>query len=514
MYASAINNLNSIIVQYPDIWDAVFDNEVDGESVSINELYDDDQAVFAVNVEGDEIVMGYVLPKTVETIEPEQYLKVLEGSTMTDGWWDYGTDIDLGSYTSEAMNSKTDSDHYPLFRDMLDVLGLKEYEASDRADIIDEINEIDEELRDLLQGRWGELGDDIWDFLSAKWADRLEWKDLNEFRANVKNKLQGEVDNILSQLGVTLEDWRSFDEACQEAYWNSVSEIKKLDGDKLHDNDDLKDFQKVVKAYDIVEPLYLKGKAALVVMDIANFLEEWDDESGSDFKDLKGGDEYDDSNRSVSPKPELIDGSYEDPIGKVTLTYNITEVMTEDKRLELATTLGTGDPDNITAIAHITFKTDFTRKNEFYVKASFVISEAGEDAATKAVRDDSWTEELTRLERKGVRLIAATDTSSEEVIENLAEASTHSGGSLANIYSAITNGGNSEYDVVANNKIITSIGNYKIANDLMISLGRKESKSNLLEEKYSFNVDDVKYTLNDWFNSTGPESSSTTSATA
>lgn len=523
MYASAINNLNSIIVQYPDVWDAVFTNEINEEPLNVNSLYADVlmadgfdttlSSPFSVSNEGDTIVMGYVLPAEVTTIESEEYIEVLEGSTMTDGWWEYGTDVDLGSYTSE-VNPRTDPDQYPLFREMLDLLGLKEYEASDRADIIDEINEIDEELRDLLQGRWGELGDDIGDFLSAKWADKLEWKDLNLFRANVKNKLQGEVDNILSQLGVTLEDWRSFDEACQEAYWNSVSEIKNLDGNKLNDSDDIEDFRKVVDAYDVVEDLFLRGKAALVVMDIANFLEEWDDENGDDFKDLKGGDEYDDPNRSVSPKPELIDGSFEDPIGKVTLTYNITDVMTEDKRLELATTLGTGDPDNITAIAHITFKTDFTGKNEFYVKASFVITKAGEDIEIDAVRDPDWTETLTTLERKGARLISATDTSSEEILENLAEASSHSGGTLASIYNAIISGGNSEYDVVAANKIVTNIGNYKIANDLMISLGRKEAKSNLLEEKYSFTNEEVNFTLSDWWSSDGPVNTSATSATA
>jgi len=518
MYASAINNLNSIIVQYPDIWDAVFDNEVDGESVSINELYDDDQAVFAVNVEGDEIVMGYVLPTTVETIEPEQYLKVLEGSTMTDGWWDYGTGVDLGSYTSEATNSRTDSDHLPLFTDMLNVLGLPNYEASDRKDIIKEIQDTTELLRDFLSSNFWETVMDV--LTMFNFLDRLNWDDLDAFRANVAITLQKEMDNIFSQLGVTMEDWISYDNECQQQIWDAAGEITAVDiSNTISDSDDVEDFNKVVEASSQVNDLYYKAKAALVVMDIADYLEDWDDGTAGDNGSFASMDEninWDSGKRKkmVDPLPEYIDGSYEDPNGQVTLVYNITDAITDDKKLEFATAYGDGDPDNITAMAHITFRTDFTRKDEHYVKASFVISEAGEDAATKAVRDNSWTEELTRLERKGVRLIAATDTSSEEVLENLHEMSSHSGGSLAKIYSAITSGGNSDYDVVANNKIITSIGNYKIANDLMISLGRKESKSNLLEEKYSFNVDDVKYTLSDWFNSTGPMSTSTTSATA
>ena len=508
MYSSAINNLNATIIQYPEVWQAVFENEVNDTIVNLDDLYSDSQAAFSIDKEGDIVVMGYELPEELPLIiEPEEYFEVLEGSTMTDGWWYYGVGVDLGSYTSE-VNSRTDSDHYPLFRDMLDVLGLKEYEASDRADIIDEINKIDEELRDLLQGRWAETWSDIKDFFSAKWADKLEWKDLNLFRANVKNKLQGEVDNILSQLGETLEDWRGYDEACREIIWDSSLPIYDLDGGKLNDKDDKKDFQKVVDAYDIVEPLYLKGKAALVVMDIANFLEEWDDENGSDFEDMKGGDEYDDKNRTVSPKPELIDGSYEKPIGKVTLVYNITEIMTDEKKLDLAALVGDGDPDNITAMAHITFKTDFTKRNEFYVKASFRILKAGEEILVEPVRDGTWTKTLTTFERKGVRLVSTSNTNSE-VLDNLSDASTHSGGSLVNIFAAISNGGNSDYEVVASNKITTNIGNYKIANDLMISLGRKEARSNLLEEKYSFNTVGFEYTLADWFSSAGAMRSTT-----
>jgi hypothetical protein len=529
MYASAINNLNSIIVQYPDIWDTVFINEINGESVNLNRLYVDASTAdglditlsspFSVSNEGDTIVMGYVLPAEVTTIESEEYIEVLEGSTMTDGWWYYGTGVDLGSYTSEATNSKTDSDHYPLFRDMLNVLGLKEYEASDRKDIIKEIQDTTELLRDFLHSRFYEFWADI--FTSFNFLDRLNWDDLNRYRKDVKGTLQKEMDNVFSQLGVTIEDWMTYDAECRELVYNNARPIVALDGkNTINDSDDPEDFHKIVEVSSQVNDLYYKAKAALVVMDIADYLEDWDDGTAGDNGSFASMDEninWDSGKRKkmVDPLPEYIDGSYEEPNGQVTLVYNITDVITDDKKLEFATEYGDGDPDNITAMAHITFRTDFTRKDEHYVKASFVITKAGEDVEIDAVRDGAdWTETLTTLERKGARLIAATDTSSEEIIDNLAEASTHSGGSLANIHNAITSGGNSEYDVVAANKIITNIGNYKIANDLMISLGRKEAKSNLLEERYSFTNEEVNFTLSDWWSSDGPMNTSATSATA
>ena len=530
MYGSAINNLNATIFQYPDIWYTVFHNEINEIQVNLNDLYGDSQTAFSVNNEGDTIVMGYSLPAEVTTIEPEQYIEVLEGSTMENGWWYYGTGVDLGSYTSEASNLWTDSDHYPLFRDMLNVLGLKEYEASDRGGILSEIHYAQERLRELIVRDWyiGEFFKDVfgdtWNFL----FDKLNWDDLYAFLKKA-NTMKEVVESILSQMGITMNQWQDFDSECLEEIWDGkdivwqwVDDNGKTQTNKLNSFGDFENFALIVEQFFVVDDLYWRAKAALVVMDIADYLEDWDDGSSGangSFSTMDTGNaainiNWEDGKRKkmVDPLPEYIDGSYEDPNGHVTLVYDITDVMTDAKKSELATAYGDGDPDNITAMAHITFRTDFTRKDEHYVKASFVITKAGEDVEIDAVRGDDWTNTLTTLERKGARLIAATDTSSEEVVKNLAEASTHSGGTLYNIYSAITSGGNSDYDVVANNKIITSIGNYKIANDLMISLGRKESKSNLLEEKYSFNTDNVKYGLLDWFNSAGIGSS--TGATA
>jgi hypothetical protein len=178
MYASAINNLNTTIIQYPDIWYAVFKNEINEIQVNLDDLYNDSQTAFSINNEGDTIVMGYKLPETPEIIEPEQYPP--EMSNYVKYTSAIGSSIDLGSYTSEATNPKTDSQQDPLFKDLLKSFGLEVLNADDRKAIIKSIREISEELRDLLQGRWAELWSDFIDWFTV--LERLDWGDLNQFK--------------------------------------------------------------------------------------------------------------------------------------------------------------------------------------------------------------------------------------------------------------------------------------------------------------------------------------------
>ena len=505
MYGSAINNLNTTIVYYPDVWGTVFKNKVDETSVNLEDLYSDSQTRFSVDDDGDKIAMGYSLSQEPETIPSEEYVVPMTGLYMTDGWWYYDTDVDLGSYTSEATNPKTDPDQYPLFRDMLNLLGLKEYEASDRKNIIKEIQDMTELLRDFLSSNFYEFWADV--FTSFNFLDKLNWDDLNRYRQDVKGTMQKEMDNIFSQLGVTMEDWVSYDNECQQQIWDAAGKITAVNiKNTISDNDDVADFNKVVEASSQVNDLYYKAKAALVVMDIADFLEDWDDAKGQKFIDMDEDINWGSGKRSkmVKPLPEYIDGSYEEPIGKVTLVYNITDVMLDTRKEELALAFAAEDPDNLVLKAHITFKTDFEpRFKEHYVKTSFVIEKEGEDVEVVAVRDDDWSEAITTFERKGARRLL-TSASNLDFGDR--------GSILAGIRDAITSGGNEDYDIIPNNKIITSIGNYKIANDLAIALGRKESKSNLLEEKYSFNTDNDSYTLSSWF--ANPSSTSTTAMSA
>ena len=515
MYGSVINSLNATIVYYPDVWGAVFKNTIgegdDKISVNLEEIYGDSQTRFSVDDDGDKIAMGYSLSQEPETIPSEEYVVPMTGLYMTDGWWYYDTDVDLGSYTSE-VNPKTDPDQYPLFRDMLNLLGLKEYEAGDRADIIDEIHYAQERLRELInKDLWvGEFFKDVFGDTWNALFDKLNWDDLNAFREKV-NITKQVVENILPQMGITIEEYKAFDYECLEQIWDDSNivveyvENGKTKTNELKHRDDFDKFFELVKQYFIVADIYWRAKAALVVMDIADFLEDWDDARGQKFIDMDEDINWDSGKRSkmVKPLPEYIDGSYEEPIGKVTLVYNITDVMLDARKEELATEYGDGDPDNITATAHITFKTDFTKRNEYYVKASFVIEKEGEDVEAVAVRDGNWSEAITTFERKGARRLL-TSASNLDFGDR--------GSILAGIRDAIASGGNEDYDIIPNNKIITSIGNYKIANDLAIALGRKESKSNLLEEKYSFNTDNDSYTLSSWF--TNPSSTSTTAMSA
>jgi hypothetical protein len=537
MYGSAINNLNTTIFQYPDIWSTVFNNKINETTVNLRDLYGDSQTTFSVNNEGDTIVMGYSLPEEVTIIEPEQYIEVLEGSTMVNGWWFLAENsfgkldgIDLGNYHGGVGSEATEK---AVFIEMLGLMGLVRednglpYEDGDRRVILKEMQDATELLRELYYGRGMEL---LADFLTSfNFLDWLGWNDLKDYKDWVIENIFRMIDEILSQIGVTLEQWKSFDSSCQQRIWDETPTMTitkwTLDDDgewegyqyKLKDSSDMAHFNKVITLSDTVESLYFKAKQALVVMDIADFYEEWDDEDEENYKDpTTKHDDYNNNHakdRDIEPKPEFIDGSWDDEtdIGQVTLSYNITDVINPAKKQEIALAQNIENPDDLSVTALITLKSELKGYDAFYTKASLEITKAGDDIAIDAVREDSWTSTLTTLERKGVRLIATTDTSSEEDGSGATvyEQYQHGAGSLANIYSAITNGGNSEYDVVPNNKIITSIGNYKIANDLMISLGRKESKSNLLKEKYSFNTDNASYGLLDWF-SAGPLSSGAT----
>jgi len=511
MYGSVINSLNATIVYYPDVWGAVFKNKVDETSVNLEDLYSDSQTRFSVDDDGDKIAMGYSLSQESETIPSEEYVVPMTGLYMTDGWWYYGIGVDLGSYTSEAKNLWTDSDHYPLFRDMLNLLGLKEYESGDRKEILKEIHYAQERLRELISndkwvGEWFKEVGDGWNLL----FDKLNWDDLNAFREKT-NITKQVVESILPQMGITIEEYKAFDYECLEKIWNDSNivveyvENGKTKTNELNNRDDFDKFFYLVEQYFIVADIYWRAKAALVVMDIADFLEDWDDASGKKFTDMDEDINWDSGKRKkmVKPLPEYIDGSYEEPIGKVTLVYNITDVMLDTRKEELALALGAEDPDNLVLKTHITFKTDFTKRNEYYVKASFVIEKEGEDVEVVAVRDGNWTNTLTTLERKGARRLL-TSASNLDFGDR--------GSILAGIRDAIASGGNEDYDIIPNNKIITSIGNYKIANDLALALGRKESKSNLLEEKYSFNTDNDSYTLSSWF--ANPSSTSTTAMSA
>jgi hypothetical protein len=276
------------------------------------------------------------------------------------------------------------------------------------------------------------------------------------------------------------------------------------------DNDFI-NFTDVVNIYDEVDGYYTEAVSSLVVMDIADFLEDWDDAGKINYRDeyetISWGDRF--RAAEISPAPELIDGSWDEDteIGQVTLVYNITDAISADNKQKFADEQGIENLDGLSVTAFITFKGELNWSNDFYVKASLKLVKTGEDAAIEAVRDnDDWTETLTTLERKGARL-KATNTNTQGL-------SSLGIGMLGAIVSAISSGGNNEYDIVANDKIITSIGDYKIANDLTISLGRKESKSSLLEEKYSFDTNNASYTLSDWLTSSGPLDAESAAASA
>jgi hypothetical protein len=506
MYASSINNLNSIITQYPSIWaEVLLDNKVNGTIVDLNDLYGDSQTSFSVENEGAKIVMGYSSTE-ITTIPSEEYFKALTGYTMIDGWWLlHGPSIDgidLGDYTNE-MTAGSEEPERAVFVEMLSLMGLKVYDYKDRGGINKEMQDMTEMLRDITSGRLYEFLADI--LTSLNFVDNLGWSDLDTFREYVVDTLKDEVNNFFDQLNVNMEQWTSYDELCQLQIWDSAGKILDLDGGVINDSDDVKDFNRVVDAYAQVDDLYQRAKAALVVMDIANFFEYWDDKGAPTDGDGDGiyynywkekvGSNYSDSNRKnvLGTQPELIDGSWDSDteIGKITLEYNITDIMSDDKKQELADEQLIENPDDLSVTAFITFKAELNNLNHWYTKASLQYIKAEEDIDIAAIRDDGWTETLTTLERSGTRLIASSAPNTD-----FADRSSL----LAGIRNAVASGGNDKYDVVSANKIITSIGNYKIANDLMISLGRKKSKSNLLKEKYSFKVDDASYTLSSWLN--------------
>ena len=499
MYASSMNNLNSIMPQYPDIWGTVFKSG----SIDMNALYDDNTNGFSVTEGGDVIVMGYTLSPELQEIPPETYpIDIDDEFIQYESSW--GSSIDLGSFTSEATNNDTDSLQLDPFKDLLDSFGLEKLDYKDRAAIIDEINKIDEELRDLLQGRWAEAWSDIKDFFTAKWADKLEWEDLNLFRVDVRNTLKKEVDNILSQLAVTLEDWMSYDEECRELIWNSVGKIFDLDGDRINDTDDVKDFTKVVEAYNSVDNLYMQGKKALVVMDIANFL-EWEDDAEqsswapspfpeSDYDENGLWDEN--ADRQISPKPEYNQEWFNESGSekkKITLTYNITDVMSDSVKNIYAIEAGNVDPDEFEFFALITEKVKYYYDGshrvyipkKWFVKTGIeLINKDEEQGGTTPIREDNWTETLTTLERKGLRPKSTSQNSNNgsDINRDI---------STITLQSVFLTDGNDKYDVISANKIKTSIGNYKIGNEVLPSLGRKESKSDLLDEKYSFTTDNI-----------------------
>lgn len=499
MYASSMNSLNAIMIQYPDIWDTVFQNE----SINMNALYDNNITGFSVTEGGDVIVMGYDLSVELQEIPPETYPIDID-TEFIEYESSKGSSIDLGSFTSESTNFATDSLQIDPFKDLLDSFGLEKLDYKDRAAIIDEINKIDEELRDLLQGRWAETWSDIKDFFTAKWADKLEWEDLNLFRVDVRNTLKKEVDNILSQLAVTLEEWMSYDEECRELIWNSVGKIFDLDGDRINDTDDVKDFTKVVEAYNSVDIIYMQGKKALVVMDIANFLEDEDDAPDGVFYPFPESD-YDENglwdenaDREISPKPEYNQEWFNESGSekkKITLTYNITDVMSDSAKGDYASEAGDVDPDKFEFFALITEKVKYNldtgespykyQSKKWFVKTGIELIEKDEQQdGTTPIREDDWTETLTTLERKGLRPKSTSQNSND-------------GSNINRDISAITlqsvflTDGNDKYDVISANKIKTSIGNYKIGNEALLSLGRKESKSDLLDEKYSFTTDNI-----------------------
>ena len=509
MYASSMTSLDAVMTMYPDIWQTIRDNEIGGTSINLGDIYEDDLTSFSVENEGDIITMGYILLASPDKVAADDY-------TIDEPYeWDYGIDVDLQSYTNEALGNK--SSDGALFEEMLDVMGIENFDYEDRGTIIKEIQDTTESFRELYYGRIKEGFADV--FTSFNFWDKLGWNDLYDYKTWVVDDLPPVIDEILSQLGVDLEQWIGFNDECQQQIWDSAGEITVNKGDDdekaLKDSSDRNQFNEVVALMNEVDSLYLRAKKALVVMDIANFLEEWDDENGGDFEDMKGGDEYDKWDGDKRPSAELIDGTYEDPIGQVILSYNINDVITEQKKQDIANLTTEGELDQSEVTALITFKTDFTNLNEYFVKLSFKITPKGEEEFLVAERKDDWTKSLTIFERKGVRLKSTSDgvVQAEDDITP-SDKYQHGAGSLASIYDAIISGGNDSYDIVSANKIITNIGNYKIGNDLTLSLGRKEAKSNLLEDKYSFTTNNVRYTLADWFNTGGPMSDSATSVTA
>jgi len=512
MYAAPMTSLDAVMTMYPDIWETIKDNKIKEESIDLGVIYEDDSTSFSVENEGDTITMGYTLSVSPDTVAADDY-------TIDNAYfWDYGWDVDLQSYTSEMGNESSDGH---LFEEMLGVMGLDILDYEDRAVIFKSLKE---DIRDVLE----DFGIDA-DAGSFP-GDNLGWADLSDYEG-IDDITKKEVDNIFSQLGVTMENWMSYDTPCQEQIWGSVGEITNTDGDEIKeswwkfwkdDEDDVKLgvelFNNLIGIYGMGEYWYMQGKKALVVMDIANFLEEWDDENGSDFADMKGGDEYDEWDGDSRPSAELIDGSYENPIGQVTLSYDISDVISEQKKQDIANLTTEGELDQSEVAALITFKTDFGGAYSLAnrtVTLSFKITPEGEEEFLVAERKDDWTETLTIFERKGARLKSTSDgvvqTEDDTTVHDEYQ---HGAGSLANLHDAVLNGGNDSYDIVSANKIITNIGNYKIGNDLTLSLGRKEAKSNLLEDKYSFTTDNVRYTLLDWFTAGGPMSDSATSATA
>jgi hypothetical protein len=514
MYAASMTNLDSVLTMYPDIWETIKNNKIEETSINLGDIYENASTSFSVENEGDTITMGYKLSTPPETVAADDY-------TMEEPYfWDYGWDVDLQSYTDENKAAGNESSDGTPFEEMLGIMGLEELDYKDREEIFKSLKE---DIRNVLED-FG-IDADANSFL----GDNLGWADLSDYEG-IDDIIKKEVDNIFSQLGVTMEDWMSYDASCQEQIWGSVGEITNTDGNEIKyvwrfwkdDEDDVKLgvelFNNLIGIYALGEYWYMQGKKALVVMDMANFLEEWDDENGSDFADMKGGNEYDKWDGDSRPSAELIDGSYENPIGQVTLSYDINDVISEQKKKDIADLVSEGALDQSEVTALITFRTDFggvwSVANRT-VTLSFKITPKGEEEFLVAERKDDWTETLTIFERKGARLKSTSDgVVQTEDDTNLHDEYQHGAGSLANLHDAVLNGGNDSYDIVSTNKIITNIGNYKIGNDLTLSLGRKEAKSNLLEDKYSFTTDNVRYTLLDWFTTDGPMSDSATSAAA
>jgi hypothetical protein len=512
MYAAPMTSLDAVMTMYPDIWETIKDNKIKEESIDLGVIYEDDSTSFSVENEGDTITMGYTLSVSPDTVAADDY-------TIDNAYfWDYGWDVDLQSYTNEKTGDESSDGH--LFEEMLGVMGLEKLDREDRKTIIKEIQDTTESFRELYYGRIKEgLADTI---TSLNLWDKLGWNDLYDYKTWVVDDLPPVIDEILSQLDVDLEQWIGFNDECQQQIWDSAGEITVNKGDDderaLKDSSDRNQFNEVVALMSEIDSLYLRAKKALVVLDIANFLEEWDDEKGGDFEDMKGGNEYDKWDGDKRPSAELIDGSYENPIGQVTLSYDISDVISEQKKQDIANLTTDGVLDQSEVAALITFKTDFGGAYSLAnrtVTLSFKITPEGEEEFLVAERKGDWTKSLTIFERKGARLKSTSDgvvqTEDDTTVHDEYQ---HGAGSLANLHDAVLNGGNDSYDIVSANKIITNIGNYKIGNDLTLSLGRKEAKSNLLEDKYSFTTDNVRYTLLDWFTAGGPMSDSATSATA
>jgi hypothetical protein len=519
MYKSSINNLNSVMNVYPDVWGTVFKNKVEETSVNLDDLYNDSKPYFSVDDDGDKIVMGYGLPSTPETIPSQQYIEPLEGSTMENGWWFLhrggGDGIDIGDYTSQ-VTAGSEEPEKTAFLEMIALLGFeKAYDHSDRADILREIHYAQERLRELIARDWyiGEFFKDVfgdtWNFL----FDKLNWDDLYAFLKKA-NTMKEVVESILSQMGITMEQWLDFDFECLEEIWDDkdivwewVNKKGKTKTNKLNSFGDFDNFALIVEQYFVVDDLYWRAKAALVVMDIADYLEDWDDANDNNFIDMDEDIEWEKGKRSkmVKPLPEYIDGSFDDDteIGKVTLTYNITDVISLAKKEEFAAAQGISDVNDLSVTAFITFKKEFVGKNSYYVKASlqYDTAEVGVGVETKAVRSGNWTKTLTTLERMGARRLL-TSASNRDFGDR--------GSILAGIRDALASGGSEDYDILPNNKITTIVGNYKMANDFMVSLGKKEAKSDLLEEKYSFNTDNTSHTLSSWWS--GLDTQTTTTA--